>query len=101
MARDFWSNRSMPQRLDTLSQFSCVLRRPSESSPVLETGWRRTPDSRLSLSNEPSLWRFDLGSLDGTNGDPAWFSALFTMKDPVQSGPLLVVGGVNLDQRSV
>jgi len=53
----------------------------------------------LSLSNEPTLGRFDLGSLDDTNDDPAWFSALFTMKDPVQNRPLLVVGRVNLDQR--
>jgi len=55
----------------------------------------------LSLSNEPALGRFDLGSLDDTNDDPAWFSALFTMKDPVEKRPMLVVGRVNLDQRSV
>ena len=55
----------------------------------------------LSLSNEPALGRFDLGSLDDTNDDPAWFSALFTLKDPVQNRPLLVVGRVNLDQRSL
>jgi DNA-binding beta-propeller fold protein YncE len=55
----------------------------------------------LALPNEPSLGRFDLGSLDDTNDDPAWFSALFTMKDPVQNRPLLVVGRVNLDQRTI
>jgi hypothetical protein len=55
----------------------------------------------LSLSNEPALGRFDLGSLDDTNDDPAWFSALFTLKDPVHHRPLLVVGRVNLDQRSL
>jgi hypothetical protein len=55
----------------------------------------------LSLSNEPALGRFDLGSLDDTNDDPAWFSALFTMKDPVEKRPLLVVGRVNLDQKSL
>ena len=55
----------------------------------------------LSLLNEPTLGRFDLGSLDDTNDDPAWFSALFTMNDPVQHRPLLVVGRVNLDQRSL
>jgi DNA-binding beta-propeller fold protein YncE len=55
----------------------------------------------LALPNEPSLGRFDLGSLDDTNDDPDWFSALFTMKDPVQHRALLVVGRVNLDQRSV
>ena len=53
----------------------------------------------LSLSNEPTLGRFDLGSLDDTNDDPAWFSALFTVKDPVQNRQLLVVGRVNLDRR--
>jgi hypothetical protein len=37
--------------------------------------------------------RFDLGSLDETNDDPAWFSALFTMKDSVQHRPLLVLAG--------
>jgi hypothetical protein len=55
----------------------------------------------LSLSNEPTLGRFDLGSLDDTNDDPAWFSGLFTMKDPVEKRSLLVVGRVNLDQRSL
>lgn len=55
----------------------------------------------LSLSNEHTLGRFDLGSLDETNDDPAWFTALFTMKDPVQKRPLFVVGRVNLDQRSL
>ena len=53
----------------------------------------------LSLSNEPTLGRFDMGSVDDSNDDPAWFSALFTIKDPVQNRPLLVVGRVNLDQR--
>jgi hypothetical protein len=53
----------------------------------------------LSLSNEPTLGRFDLGSLDDSNDDPAWFSALFTMKDPVQNRSLLVLGRVNLDER--
>jgi hypothetical protein len=53
----------------------------------------------LSLTNEPTLGRFDQGSLDDSNDDPAWFSALFTMKDPVQNRPLLVVGRVNLDER--
>jgi hypothetical protein len=55
----------------------------------------------LSLSNEQALGRFDLGSLDETNDDPAYFSALFTMKDPVQKRPLFVVGRVNLDQQSL
>jgi hypothetical protein len=55
----------------------------------------------LSLSNEHALGRFDLGSLDETNDDPAYFSALFTMKDPVQKRPLFVVGRVNLDQKSL
>jgi hypothetical protein len=55
----------------------------------------------LALANEPELGRFDLGSLDDTNDDPAWFSALFTLKDPVQHRKLLVVGRVNLDQRNL
>jgi hypothetical protein len=53
----------------------------------------------LSLSDEPGLGRFDLGSLDDTNDDSGWFNALFTLKDPVQNRPLLVVGRVNLDQK--
>jgi hypothetical protein len=55
----------------------------------------------LSLPNEPGLGRLDLGSLDETNDDPAYFSGLFTIKDPVQHRPLLVVGRVNLGQKSV
>lgn len=55
----------------------------------------------LSLPNEPGLGRFDLGSEDATNDDPAYFSGLFTMTDPVQKRPLLVVGRVNLAERSL
>jgi hypothetical protein len=55
----------------------------------------------LALPNEAGLGRLDLGSLDETNDDPAYFSGLFTIKDPVQHRPLLVVGRVNLEQKSV
>ncbi len=55
----------------------------------------------LSLSNEQALGRFDLGSLDETNDDPAYFSALFSLNDPGQKRPLFVVGRVNLDQQSL
>ena len=55
----------------------------------------------LSLPNEQTLGSFDLGSLDDTNDDPAWFNALFTMKDPVQRRSLFVIGRVNLDKRSL
>lgn len=55
----------------------------------------------LSLPTEPGLGRFDLGSLDETNDDPAYFSALFTLKDPVQHRSLLVLGRVDLAKKSV
>src|SRR2546428_2615610 len=57
MARDFWSKRMMPQRLDTLSSREFSARSP-ESTPVLETIWRRTRTSRLTASSLPtSLFR--------------------------------------------
>jgi len=47
----------------------------------------------LALSNEPALGRFDLGSLDDTNDDPAWFSALFTLKDRCSIGRCWLLAG--------
>lgn len=55
----------------------------------------------LSLPNEPGLGRFDMGSMDDSNDNPAFFSALFRIKDPIQKRSLLVVGRVNLDRESV
>jgi len=55
----------------------------------------------LSLPNEPGLGRFDLGSMDEWNDEPGYFTALFTMEDPVQKRKLLVVGRVNLGERTI
>ena len=55
----------------------------------------------LSIPNDQTLGSFGLGSLDDTNDDPAWFNALFTMKDPIQRRSLLVIGRVNLDTRTL
>ena len=55
----------------------------------------------LSLPNEPTLGRFDPGWLDETNDDPAFFNGVFTMQDRVQHRRLLVVGRVNLAQKSL
>src|SRR5438309_8987090 len=55
----------------------------------------------LSLPNEPSLGRFDLGSLDETNDEPGYFTALFTMEDPVQRRRLLIIGRVTPAQKTI
>jgi hypothetical protein len=55
----------------------------------------------LALPNEPGLGRFDFGSMDESNDEPGYFTALFTMADPVQSRRLLVVGRVNLGQKKI
>ena len=55
----------------------------------------------LALPNEPGLGRFDFGSMDETNDEPGYFTALFTMADPVQNRRLLVVGRVNLGQKQI
>jgi hypothetical protein len=55
----------------------------------------------FSLPNEPGLGRFDLGSVDDTNDEPGYFTALFTIEDPVQKRRLLVVGRVNLPQKTI
>ena len=55
----------------------------------------------LALPNEPGLGRFDMASMDQTNDEPGFFTALFTMDDPVQKRPLLVLGRVNLGGKSI
>jgi DNA-binding beta-propeller fold protein YncE len=55
----------------------------------------------LSLPNEAGLGRFDLGSTDEENDEPGFFTALFTMADPVQQRRLLVVGRVNLGEKRI
>jgi hypothetical protein len=55
----------------------------------------------LALPNEPGLGRFDMASMDETNDEPGFFTALFTMDDPVQKRPLLVLGRVNLAAKSI
>ena len=55
----------------------------------------------LALPNEPGLGRFDMASMDETNDEPGFFTALFTMDDPVQKRPLLVLGRVNLGGKSI
>jgi len=55
----------------------------------------------LALPNEPGLGRFAVGSMDETNDAPGFFTALFTMADPVQNRRLLVVGRVDLGQKRI
>jgi hypothetical protein len=55
----------------------------------------------LALPNEPGLGRFDMASMDTTNDEPGFFTALFTMDDPVQKRQLLVLGRVNLGGKSI
>ena len=55
----------------------------------------------LALPNEPGLGRFDMASMDETYDEPGFFTALFTMDDPVQKRPLLVVGRVDLAGKSI
>jgi len=55
----------------------------------------------LALPNEPGLGRFDPGAIDLTNDKPGYFNGLFTLNDPVQKRPLLVVGRINLDEKSL
>ncbi len=98
-----WTTGGEPEYFSFLIRYSAdgkLLYVFSDEILVLDaTSLQQVATWDLSLSNDPTLGRFDLGSLDDTNSDPAWFSALFTMKDPVQNRPLLVVGRVNLDLR--
>jgi hypothetical protein len=55
----------------------------------------------LSLPNEPAVGRFDLSSMDETNDEPGYFTALFTVRDPVQKRRMLVVGRVDLGRKSI
>ena len=65
------------------------------------TSFQKVDSWDLALPNEPGLGRFDMASMDETNDEPGFFTALFTMDDPVQKRPLLVVGRVNLGQKSI
>src|SRR5882672_7001303 len=65
------------------------------------TNLKQIDSWNLSLPNEPGLGRFDLGSMDETNDEPGYFTALFSMEDPVAKRRLLVVGRVNLGQKRI
>lgn len=53
----------------------------------------------LSLPGEGGLGRFDLGSMDETNDEPGYFTAVFTMRDVVAKRRLLMVGRVDLGRK--
>jgi hypothetical protein len=55
----------------------------------------------LSLPNESGLARFDMGSMDQTNDEPGFFTALFTTSDPIQHRRQLVLGRIDLSQKRV
>jgi len=55
----------------------------------------------LSLPAESGLGRLDLGSMDETNDEPGFFTALFTTSDPIQHRQQLVVGRVDLNGKRV
>jgi hypothetical protein len=55
----------------------------------------------LSLPTESGSGRLDLGSMDETNDEPGFFTALFTTSDPIQHRRQLVVGRVDLSQKRV
>jgi hypothetical protein len=55
----------------------------------------------LSLPNEPGLGRFDIASMDEWNDEPGYFTALFTMDDPVAKRHLLTIGRVNLAETTI
>jgi hypothetical protein len=66
------------------------------------TNLKQIDSWNLSLPNEPGLGRFDLGSMDETNDEPGYFTALFAMEDPVDKRRrLLVVGRVSLGEKSL
>jgi hypothetical protein len=55
----------------------------------------------LSLPTESGLGGLDFGSMDETNDEPGFFTALFTTSDPIQHRRQLVVGRVDLNQKRV
>jgi len=65
------------------------------------TTFQKLDSWNFSLPNEAGLGRFDLGSMDDAYDEPGYFSALFTMADNVQHRRLLIVGRVNLAQKSI
>ena len=55
----------------------------------------------MSLPNEPGLGGFGLESMDEWNDEPGYFTALFTMQDPVARRRLLIIGRVNLGEKAI
>jgi hypothetical protein len=55
----------------------------------------------FSLPNEPGLGRFRVDASDEGTEEPNFFSALFTVDDPVQRRPLLGVGRVDLAKKNI
>jgi len=55
----------------------------------------------FSLPNEPAIGRFDLSSMDETHDEPGFFTALFTIRDPVQKRRILVVGRADLGRKRI
>jgi len=55
----------------------------------------------LSLPSESGLGRLAMGSMDETNDEPGFFTALFTTSDPIEHRRQLVVGRIDLSQKRV
>jgi len=104
--------RTVPWAADPEPQYYYLLLRFSPDGKLLyvfsneiaiyETATLKQIDSwNLSLPNEPGLGSFDLSSLDESNDEPGFFTALFRMEDPVARRRLLVVGRVNLGRKQI
>jgi len=55
----------------------------------------------LSLPNEPAMGRFDLSSMDETNDEPGFFTALFKTSDRIEHRQQLVLGRVDLSRKTI
>lgn len=62
---------------------------------------KQTGSWNLSLPAEPGLGRLRPRSIDDTYEEPGFFSALFTVEDPVQNRRLLGIGRADLGARNI
>jgi hypothetical protein len=100
-----WAGDSEPQYYFVTLRFSPdgkLLYAFSDEVAIYDTTALKKIDTwDFSLPNDRGLGRFDLGWADEVNDSPGYFTALFTMDDPVAQRKLLIVGRVNLAEKSI
>ena len=69
---------------------------------VLDTkDYKEVDKWELTKPYEDGLGRVNLGGIDDTNQDPAFYTTIFTVQDSVQNRRIMGIGKVNLEKKNV